>query len=64
MRPYQRVFGIFVAALALGGCVSTSEYEKLQVDNAALKQQLAAAERDKAHWQDRASMPRNSTSPW
>lgn len=48
MRRYQWIPGIAITALALGGCVSTGTYEKLEAENAALKQQLASAERDKA----------------
>jgi chemotaxis protein MotB len=53
MRQTQRILGsVVAAAFALGGCVSTSKYEKLEADKnqeiAALKQQLATVEKDKA----------------
>lgn len=51
-RYHRRVVGIVVAAaVALGGCVSTSEHKKLEADKnqeiAALQQKLAALEKDK-----------------
>jgi chemotaxis protein MotB len=52
MRQTQRILGsVVAAAFALGGCVSTSKYEKLEADKnqeiTALKQQLATVEKDK-----------------
>lgn len=52
MHQYQKVLGmVMVAAFAVGGCVSTSTYEKMEADKnqeiAALKEQAAATEKEK-----------------
>lgn len=52
MRQYQKLLGVVVVAVAVGGCVSTGKYEKMEADKnqeiATLKQQVAASEKEKA----------------
>jgi len=52
MRQYQKFLGMVVVAVAVGGCVSTSKYEKMEADKnqeiATLKQQVTASEKEKA----------------
>lgn len=52
MRQYQKLLGVVVVAVAVGGCVSTGKYEKMEAGKnqeiATLKQQVAASEKEKA----------------